>query len=48
MRYKLTKITKFLICGTKKLTHEFGKEFNKNISSANDDEIKYMKNNLRI
>ena len=27
-------------------THELGKEFNKNISSANDDEMKYTKNNL--
>ena len=40
------KSLKFLIGETKRPIHELGKEFNKNISSANDDEIKYMKNNL--
>ena len=40
------KSLKCLIGETKRLIHELGKEFNKNISSANDDEIKYMKNNL--
>ena len=40
------KSLKFLIGETKRSIHELGKEFNKNISSANDDEIKYMKNNL--
>ena len=40
------KSLKFLIGETKRLMHELGKEFNKNISSANNDEIKYMKNNL--
>ena len=40
------KSLKFLIGETKRSIHELGKEFNKNISSANDDVIKYMKNNL--
>ena len=40
------KSLKFLIGETKRSIHELGKEFNKNISIANDDEIKYMKNNL--
>ena len=37
---------KFLIGLTKISINELGKEFNKNISSACDDEIKYVKNNL--
>ena len=37
---------KFVIGETKRSIHELGKEFNKNISSVNDDEIKYMKNNF--
>ena len=40
------KSLKFLIGEAKRWIHELGKEFDKNISSANDDEIKYMKNNL--
>ena len=40
------KSIKFLIGETKRSINEFEKEFNKNISSASDDEIKYMKNNL--
>ena len=40
------KSLKFLIGETKRSINELGKEFNKNISSASDDEIKYMKNNL--
>ena len=40
------KSLKFLIGETKRPIHELGKEFNKNISSANDNEIKYMKNSL--
>ena len=42
------KSLKFLIGETKRSIHELGKEFNKNISSANDDEMKYMKNNLKV
>ena len=42
------KSLKFLTGETKRSIHKLGKEFNKNISSANDDEIKYMKNNLNI
>ena len=37
------KFLKFLIDETKRSIHELG---TKNISKANDDEIKYMKNNL--
>ena len=40
------KSLKFLIGETKRSINELGKEFNKNISSASDDEIKYMENNL--
>ena len=40
------KSLKFLIGETKKSIHELGKEFNKNISSASGNEIKYTKNNL--
>ena len=40
------KSLKFLIGETKRSINELGKEFNKNISSASDNEIKYMKNNL--
>ena len=40
------KSLKFLIGKTNRSIHELGKEFNKNISSANDEEIKYIKNNL--
>ena len=40
------KFLKFLIDETKRSIHELGTEFTKNISKANDDEIKYMKNNL--
>ena len=37
---------KFVIGETKRSIDELGKDFNKNISSVNDDEIKYMKNNF--
>ena len=40
------KSLKLLVSKTKRSIHELQKEFNKNISSANDDEMKYMKNNL--
>ena len=40
------KSLKFLISETKRSIYELGKEFNKDISSANDDEVRYMKNNL--
>ena len=40
------KSLKFLIGKTKRSINELGKEFNKNIISASDNEIKYMKNNF--
>ena len=40
------KSLKFLIGETKRSINELGKGFNKNISSASENEIKYMKNNL--
>ena len=40
------KSLKCLIGETKRSIQELGKEFNKDLSSANDDEIKYMKKNL--
>ena len=40
-----TDITKIFNWRNQKI-NELGKEFNENISSGNDDEIKYMKNNL--
>ena len=40
------KSLKFLIGETKRSINELGRGFNKNISSASENEIKYMKNNL--
>ena len=40
------KSLKFLIGETKRSIDKLGKDFNENISGGNDDEIKYMKNNL--
>ena len=40
------KSLKLLISETKRSIHELGKQFNKNISSANDDKVRNMKNNL--
>ena len=40
------KSLKFLIGEIKRSINELGKGFNKNISSASDNKIKYMKNNL--